>query len=205
MGSPSKRTERDAVKIAVVEVLDRLYGAALRLTRNTADAEDLVQETVLRALEAGPRLDPDGNIPGYLFRTLGNLFINGHRHRKVARRVGDLAFIGLLDGTTYSSESLQIWGDPPTRHRYTTISKDLEAAVEGLPERFRAVLVLADLLDWTYAEIAEELEIPIGTVMSRLWRARHSIRARLEAARAGCEPAAAQGPTAAPGAARRIG
>jgi RNA polymerase sigma-70 factor (ECF subfamily) len=176
----TRRAERDPVQEAVVQTLDRLYGAAMRLTRNRADAEDLVQETVLRALEVAPRLDPDGNIPAYLCRTLGNLFINRHRHHKVARRVGEMAWYGLLDGSTYSSESARIWADPPTHHRHTTISKELEAALEALPERFRAVMILADLLDWTYAEIAEELKIPVGTVMSRLWRARHSTRARLE-------------------------
>jgi len=183
-----RRTERDPVRDAVVQSLDKLYGAAIRLTRNKADAEDLVQETVLRALEVAPRLDPGGNIPAYLCRTLGNLFINGHRHRKVARRVGESAWYGLLDGTTYSSESRLIWADPPTHHRHTTMAKDLEAAIEALPERFRSVLILADLLDWTYAEIATELAIPIGTVMSRLWRARHTTRARLDAARASNPP-----------------
>ncbi len=171
------------VEQALIGSLDRLFGAALRLTRNRADAEDLVQETVVRALSIADHLDPAGNIPAYLLRTLGNLFINHHRHRKVALRVGDLAHAGLLDGSTYSSESQRIWGDPPTRHRHCTMSKDLEEAIRELPDRFRVVLVLCDVLDWTYAEIAQELKIPVGTVMSRLWRARHGLRARLEKAR----------------------
>lgn len=178
------RPPRDPVEAAIVSCLDRLYGAALRLARNRADAEDLVQETVLRALTVGPRLDPGQNIPGYLFRTLGNLFINGWRHRNVGHRVvDDLGRIGLLDGTTYSSDSQKAWSDPHTAHRHAHLSRDLEAGLAAMPDRFRDVMILADLLDWTYAEIAAELKIPLGTVMSRLWRARRFLRARVEEAR----------------------
>lgn len=180
-----------AFQEASTRVLDRLYGAALRLTRNPADAEDLVQDALVRALEAVPRLDPQGNLPGYLFRTLTNLYINRYRRARVARTVDDLARVGILDGASYSTDSLRVWSDPATRFDHAHLSAALQEAVDALPDRFREVLVLVDLTDWTYAEAAEALGIPVGTVMSRLFRARHAVRASLEAAWGGREPRAA--------------
>jgi RNA polymerase sigma-70 factor (ECF subfamily) len=178
----SKRNPRehaDPFVAAVEAVLDRMYATALRLTRSTADAEDLVQEALLRGLEAWPRLDPAGNVPGYLLRTLVNLFINRHRHARVARNVERLAQVGLLDGSTYSSESQKVWSDPCTRLDHTRFSANVEAALEALPDTFREVLVLSDILEFTYAEISDHLAIPMGTVMSRLFRARRFLRLRL--------------------------
>ena len=174
-------------------VLDRMYGTALRLTRNPADAEDLVQDALVRALEAVPRLDPKGNLAGYLFRTLTNLYINRYRRARVARTVDDQARVGGLDGASYSSESLRAWSDPATRFENAHLSAALQAGVDALPDRFREILILVDLMEWTYAEAAEALGIPVGTVMSRLFRARHAVRASVEAAWGGREPKVAVG------------
>ncbi len=160
-------------------LVDRLYAAALRLARSEADAEDLVQETLLRGYEAFPRLNPAGNLRAYLHRVLTNVYINRYRHRQVVATVAELAHLGLLDGTLYSSESTRVWSDPHVRFTHQNLSAAVDAALEALPERFRSVLVMADMMDFTYAEIAAQLSIPAGTVMSRLFRARRLMRAFL--------------------------
>jgi RNA polymerase sigma-70 factor (ECF subfamily) len=166
------------------DAVDRLYATAIRLTRCEADAEDLVQETLLRGLQAFPRIDPTGNVRAYLHRVLVNLYINRYRHRQVVQHVSDLAHVGLLDGSFYSSESLHAWADPHTRFRHANLSARVAGALDSLPPRFREVIVMADMMDFTYAEIAGEMHIPVGTVMSRLFRARRLMRARLSDAAA---------------------
>lgn len=165
----------------VLPHLDRLFAAAIRLARSRADAEDLVQETVLRALQAFDRADRSGNIAGWLYRILTNIFINSYRHERVARRVTDLAETGRLDGSLYSSDCIARWSDPPTRLAHSGLSPRVEAALAEMDERFRTVLVLADLMDFSYREIADRHGIPEGTVMSRLFRARRFLRLRLGA------------------------
>lgn len=163
----------------VLPHLDRLFAVALRLTRTRSDAEDLVQETVMRALEAFDGVDRSGNIAGWLYRILTNLFINSYRHERVVRRTVALALTGSLDDQTYSRASMTRWSDPFVRHTHSHLSTAMETALTQMDERFRTVLILADLMDFTYREIAIRLRIPEGTVMSRLFRARRFLRSRL--------------------------
>lgn len=177
----SDATHRTEFENLVLPHLDRLFAAAIRLARSRTDAEDLVQETVLRALQAFDRADRSGNIAGWLYRILTNIFINSYRHGRVVRRVSDLAGVGGLDGSLYSSDCLERWGDPPTRHAHSRLSRRIETALAEMDERFRTVLVFADLMDFSYREIADRLGVPEGTVMSRLFRARRFLRDRLGA------------------------
>ncbi len=163
----------------VLPHLDRLFAAAIRLARSRLDAEDLVQETLLRAWEAFDRADLSGNIAGWLYRILTNIFINSYRHQRVVRRVSNLVEAGGLDGSLYSSDCLGRWSDPTTRLAHSRLSRPVEAAMAEMDERFRTVLVLADLMDFSYREIADLLGVPEGTVMSRLFRARRFLRDRL--------------------------
>jgi RNA polymerase sigma-70 factor (ECF subfamily) len=174
-----RAAEKGGFDAIVADSIDRLYATALRLTRSEADAEDLVQETLVRAFEALPRFDPQGNLRAYLGRILMNVFINRYRHGQVVAAVSELASGGALDGCLYSADSQKVWSDPVARFDHVHLSAALEQAVRALPERFRVVLLMADVLDFTYAEIAAQLGIPAGTVMSRLFRARHSLRERL--------------------------
>jgi RNA polymerase sigma-70 factor (ECF subfamily) len=185
----SRAADPESFEGAVAGSLDRLFATALRLTRSEADAEDLVQEALVRVLEARNRLRPAASVAGYLHRTLVNLYINHFRHRRVARHVGELASLGLLDGSLYSSEGQFRWSDPHACFENSHFSDAVEAALSALPERFRVVLILSDLSEYTYAEIADELRIPVGTVMSRLFRARRMMRARLAPAASGAVPA----------------
>jgi len=164
----------------VLPHLSRLYAAAIRLTRSAPDAEDLVQETLLRALQSFPRFDATGSVRAWLYRILTNIFINAYRHERVVQRTADEAIAGSLDGTFYDRERDRRLSDPVTRHEFTHLSAPLEAAIATMDERFRKVLILADLMDFTYREIADQLGIPEGTVMSRLFRARRFLKQRLE-------------------------
>lgn len=176
---PGPSDRREFEKLAS-DNMDRLFATALRLTRSVPDAEDLVQEALVRAFAAFPRIDPKGNMRAYLFRVLTNIFINNYRHGRIVRNVNDLAKLGLLDGRLYSSECQKRWSDPHVRFLHTNISPRVEAALDALPDKFRCVLVMADLMDMTYAQISEQLDIPAGTVMSRLFRARRHMRRQLE-------------------------
>jgi len=171
-----RRIDRDVFKEVVEANMHKLFASALRLTRSVPDAEDLVQETLVRSLSALPKIDTTRNLHAYMQRVLKNVFINEYRHGKVVRKVSEKAKIGLLDNSLYSSESQSNWSDPHLRFLHSNISTRVEDALNALPEIFRAVLVLADMMDFTYAEIAEKLDIPAGTVMSRLHRARRFMR-----------------------------
>lgn len=177
--SKKKVKDNGSFESLVIPLLDKLYSAALRLTRSEPDAEDLVQETILRTLDAFPRLDKSGNFAAYMFRTMTNIFINQYRHNKVVDRVLEISMRHELDECAFSSTCIAIWSDPDVRFEHTNISRILESAVFTLPERFRLVLIMADVMDFSYAEISQELSIPVGTVMSRLFRARAFVKKRL--------------------------
>ena len=158
----------------------QLYAAAMRLTRNPSDAEDLVQETYLKAYRAYHTFQEGTNLKAWLYRILTNTFINNYR--RDSRRpqevdlgeLQDLYLFRRLDsgsgGTTRSAEDQLLEG---------LVEEDIKRAVEELPENFRLPVLLADLEGFSYKEIAEILEIPIGTVMSRLHRGRKALERAL--------------------------
>jgi RNA polymerase sigma-70 factor, ECF subfamily len=154
---------------------DALYGAALRLTRNRQDAEDLVQETYARAYSGYDGFREGTNLKAWLFRILRNVFINGYRHRKV--EPAEIAYAGSAGTTDDSTDVI----DRRERGRQSTPEDDLvfgamdpavAVAFQELPEEFRLAIELADLQDFSYREVADILDIPVGTVMSRLFRGR---------------------------------
>ena len=161
--------------------MDSLYGAALRLTRNPSDAEDLVQETYLRAYRGFGGFEEGTNLRAWLYRILTNTFINNYRAKK--RRpdeteldeVEDLYLyrkLGGLEAATVgrsAEDELMDW--------FT--DAEVKEAVEALPEQFRLAVLLADVEGFSYKEIAEILDVPIGTVMSRLHRGRKALQRRL--------------------------
>jgi RNA polymerase sigma factor (sigma-70 family) len=154
-------------------LLDSLYNFAQWLTRNRVDAEDLVQETYLKAWRAFSSFKRGTNFRAWIFRILRNTFITSRsrleQHRAVPLITGDNA--DLPASTARSTESRLIaCADAHAIHR----------AIEQLPVIFREVILLSDVEEFTYREIAEALSVPVGTVMSRLARARQSIRDELE-------------------------
>jgi RNA polymerase sigma-70 factor, ECF subfamily len=149
--------------------LRSLYATAYRMMRNAHDAEDLVQETFLRAFRAFDRYQPGTNIRAWLFTIL-------HRTRTDAfrRRSRDPRTVELVD---------QEPALPPPQDALASGAEDLERALQGLPEVFRTAVVLRDVQDFSYDEIARILEVPIGTVMSRIHRGRALLRVALSSKR----------------------
>lgn len=158
-----------------------LYSAALRMTRNPADAEDLVQETYLRAYRGFESFQEGTNLKAWLYRILTNTFINQYRAAK--RRpeqtdiedVEDLYLYRRLGGL----EAAMAGRSPETELLEGIPDAEVKEALESLPEQFRMAVLLADVEGFAYKEIADILDIPIGTVMSRLHRGRKQLQKRL--------------------------
>ena len=159
--------------------LDALYGTALRMTRNRGDAEDLVQETYLRALRFWDRYTPGTNCKAWLFKILTNTGINRFvkRSREPVRVPFD-AVEPTLRQPDRDGFGATAAGDLPALADF--LDDEVKQALESLPESFRIVLLLAVVEGFAYKEIAEMLEIPIGTVMSRLFRARRLLQEKLQ-------------------------
>ena len=157
----------------------QLYSAGVRMTRNGADAEDLVQETYLRAYRSYATFTDGSNLRAWLFRILTNTFINSYRakQRRVQETelndVEDLYLYRRISGVDVASRSAE-----DTLFELFT-DDEVKDALEALPESFRLPVLLADVEDFSYKEIAEMLEIPIGTVMSRLHRGRKAMHKAL--------------------------
>jgi RNA polymerase sigma-70 factor (ECF subfamily) len=163
-------------EVALVH-LDSLYQTALRLTRNRAEAEDVVQETCLRAFRNFHRFTAGTNCRAWLFTILRNVFLN--RIRDGSREVLDPEG-ALLEGRIAGLSSPMIDMESPEEHLLqSVVHGDVDRALRALPPVFKEPVVLADLEGFSYREIAEILECPIGTVMSRLFRGRQLLRQSL--------------------------
>jgi RNA polymerase sigma-70 factor, ECF subfamily len=161
--------------------MDGLYSAALRMTRNPSDAEDLVQETYLKAYRAFHTFQEGTNLKAWLYRILTNTYINQYRAKKRRPDETDLEEVedlylyrrlGGLEGATAGRSA----EDELLEH---LTSQEVKDAIESLPEQFRMAVLLADVEGFAYKEIAEILDIPIGTVMSRLHRGRKAMQKQL--------------------------
>ena len=170
----------DPFETEALSFLDALYRTGLRMTRSEAEAEDLVQETYIRAFRFRHQFTPGTNLKAWLFRILTNTFINQYR-RKAARpettELDDvdesILYRHMRDVSPGSASP-----DPEAELIDNTLSSEVKDALEALPEKFRTTLLL-DVEGFTYKEIAEMLDIPIGTVMSRLHRGRKFLQKRL--------------------------
>ena len=168
--------ERDAMQYA-----PQLYSAALRMTRNAADAEDVVQETFLKAYRAYHTFQEGTNLKAWLYRILTNTYIN--RYRKKVRRPTEVDFGEVEDLYLYkrlgSGEAGSASRSAEEEVLESFVEADVKAAVEDLPEHFRLPVLLADVEGFSYKEIAEIMDVPIGTVMSRLHRGRKALEKAL--------------------------
>ena len=166
--------ETDAMQYA-----PQLYSAALRMTRIPADAEDVVQETFLKAYRAYDSYTEGTNLKAWLYRILTNTYIN--KYRKQQRRPAEVELGELQDLYLYKrlGESSGATQSAEADMLDAFVDSDVIEALESLPETFRLPVLLADVDGFSYKEIAEMLDVPIGTVMSRLHRGRKALQKRL--------------------------
>ena len=170
-----KRFHDDALPM-----LDNLYPAALRMTRNPADAEDLVQETMMRAYRAFGRFEAGTNLKAWLFRILTNAYINTYRKKQREPRKVSQDEVEEFDlYRELKNHDSDIGRTPENVVLDQLVDSDILEAIDDLPEQFRLAVVLSDVEGFSYAEMAEIMDVPMGTVMSRLHRGRKALQKRL--------------------------
>ena len=170
--------DRDGFETEALSYIDSLYGTALRLTRRGADAEDLVQDTYLKAFRSASQFERGTNLKAWLFTILYNTFRNMRRHDSRDPIDVDSEIVEQAAGESAHEQT------PEQILTRATLDADLQAALEALPQAFRQAVWLRDVEELTYAEIAQVLSIPIGTVMSRISRGRRLLYERLTSTRA---------------------
>lgn len=198
---PAHKERRTEFERTALAHTDALYGAAYRLTRNARDAEDLVQDSLLRAYRFWDSFQQDSNCKAWLLRIVTNTFINEYQRKKRSREVLDQA-----TAEQESTDGVLVHADandkqsPEKVMLERSVSDDVQRALDSLPDDFRTAVVLCDVQGLSYKEIAEIMECPVGTVMSRLFRGRKLLMASLKdfAKAEGYLKEEAQGPTAAP-------
>ncbi|HEY7659055.1 MAG TPA: sigma-70 family RNA polymerase sigma factor [Actinomycetota bacterium] len=175
---PEDPALRERFEREVLPLLPNLYGAALRMTRNPQDAEDVVQETYLRAYRGFAGFREGTNLRAWMYRILTNTFINSYRKRQ--REPATVPDDDIEDWYLYDRLGASV-AEPSAENEVLEQipDEDVQRALESLPDGFRMAVLLADVEGFSYKEIAEILDIPIGTVMSRLHRGRKALQKAL--------------------------
>ncbi len=173
----------DGIAGEALEHLNSLYGTALRLTRDSDAAQDLVQDTFLKAIRASGRFTPGTNLKAWLYTILHNTWRNRRRDR--ARSHIDFDSEVVEQAAEGAGTAPPLAGSPEQALLVGVMDEELRVALEALPEAFREAVWMRDVDELSYQEIAEALDVPIGTVMSRISRGRKQLFARLTAGQEG--------------------
>jgi len=176
--TPRKDTRTEFEALAL-EHMDALYGAALRLTRSPRDAEDLVQDTYLKAFRFFDSFEKGTNIKAWLFKIQTNTFINKYRRKVKEREVAEAPPEDIVLDRFVSSEQFRAIKEPENDFFSRLLSDEVLEALDQVPVDFRMVVILADIQGFSYKEIAEIVGCPVGTVMSRLFRGRRILQKAL--------------------------
>jgi len=177
LGPASEGGPETEFALAALAHIDSLYGTALRLTRRAADAEDLVQDTYLKAFRSAHQFEPGTNLKAWLFTILHNTFRNTRRHDGRNPVEVDSEAVEQAAGAGPAAQS------PEQILSRATLDADLQGALDALPDAFRQAVWLRDVEELSYAEMARVLDVPIGTVMSRISRGRRALSEGLQARR----------------------
>jgi RNA polymerase sigma-70 factor (ECF subfamily) len=169
----------DTFEVDVLSHLDTLYAVACRLTKNPLEAEDLVQDSLLKAIRAREQYQPGTNLKAWLFKILTNTFINKFRRGGLERVVLEGPDADPLVDGWVSAASMRALRDPETQALRPIVEREIHRALDELPEEFRLAVVLSDVEELSYKEIADVMDCPVGTVMSRLHRGRRMLQRKL--------------------------
>jgi RNA polymerase sigma-70 factor (ECF subfamily) len=177
--SPSDASKRDPFAEEALTYLDAMYGVACKLTRNPTEAEDLVQDAFVKAMRARDQFHVGTNLKAWLFRILTNTFINKYRRGGLERSVLDGPDADPLADGWVSANTMRQLRDPETTALMPLVEQEIRRALDALPAEFRLAVVLCDVEEFSYEEIAQIMGCPIGTVMSRLHRGRKLLQRTL--------------------------
>jgi RNA polymerase sigma-70 factor (ECF subfamily) len=172
---------RSSFEDEVLVHLDALYGVAVRMTRDNAAAEDLVHDTVLKAIRAWNQYQPGTNLKAWLLRILTNTFINRYRRGGLERDVLEGPDADPLADRWIGAATMRGMREPEREALAPLVEAEVQRALDSLPEHFRMAIVLSDIEGLSYKEIADVMACPIGTVMSRLHRGRSVLQQLLRA------------------------
>jgi RNA polymerase sigma-70 factor (ECF subfamily) len=169
----------DTFEVDLLGHLDTLYGVSCRMTKSTTEAEDLVQDTVVKAMRSRDQFTPGTNLKAWLLRILTNTFINRYRRGGMERDLLDSPDADSLTDAWVGANTLRAMRDPETQALTPLVEAEVQQALDELPDEFRLAVILSDIEELSYKEIADAMGCPIGTVMSRLHRGRRMLQKTL--------------------------
>jgi RNA polymerase sigma-70 factor (ECF subfamily) len=176
---PGKTTEIDSFAEEALAHMDAMYGVACRLTRNPTEAEDLVQDALVKAMRARDQFHTGTNLKAWMFRILTNTFINKYRRGGLEKSVLEGPDADPLADGWVSASTMRQLRDPEQIALRPIIEGEVKKALDALPAEFKLAVVLCDVEEFSYEEIADIMQCPIGTVMSRLHRGRKLLQKSL--------------------------
>jgi RNA polymerase sigma-70 factor (ECF subfamily) len=175
----TRDAQADSFEVELLGHLDTLYGVSCRMTKSTAEAEDLVQDTVVKAMRARDQFTPGTNLKAWLLRILTNTFINRYRRGGLERDLFEGPEADSLTDGWVGATTMRAMRDPETQALSPLVEAEVQRALDDLPAEFRLAVVLSDIEELSYKEIADAMGCPIGTVMSRLHRGRRLLQKTL--------------------------